>query len=1147
MPQLEIQHANGNVSYAELTEAKPLLIGSGPNCDIVLKSPEVKRIHCRIVARDGRWRLEVATDAAGVRLGDKVVKAGTVQSGDVLEIGDAKIYIDSAAAAAAEPAAMANPYGSLDEIPTTAAMEDSEPSEPAQDVGRGLRKKSHLDERTGVKKAWDAVKAKAAEQVQAESDRPPGEERILGSPLVRWMLVAVAVIIAGGIYFYFDFRNRTIKEHFDKAQKAMQEGNLEGAIKTFTSFLEAYPAHDLSSSARVQRALCEVQSAATPTVGLANLRKMIREMSKEIGYPPMLPQIGETAAQVATKLAESARDRADTKALEQAIEAHALLGRDLPGTELSETKQADFDKLLEAARASIKKATERDTTIATMDQSIKSGKTPLAYAARERLVQLYTELVDEKTHEDKDEKLRELMTKAWQTDRDAVQWDGAQKAAETQPRLGAVVKSTTLVDRTGDAAPGAADNVQFVIAAGAIYAVDGAGGNVLWHMSVGLDSSTMPVLLPGQSEPTVVVTDTRHRELLAVRVRTGQLVWRQTLDEPLEAAPLFHRGKIYQPSGAGSLFVIDPATGRVDGRLQFGEQRLATTPVADASGGHLYVLGEQYVLYVITLGAPPKCDQVLYLAHRPDSVVASPLRMQRYLVLCENNSGSGCRLRVLLLSPDGGSVEEIQRIAINGWVHSTPAVFGNRMFVATDLETVLVYEGGPPEKADGFAEVPIKNISGGTAPAGTRPQAYSMFYSETDLLVVGSMVRHFKYTAEKQTLEPSAEKLPGAASQPIQRFPAMGNVATLYVARRVPNSLAVAFTAIDAASLEPRWEIVLGTGLLALLPSDPAKANWIALSRTGQVFAVPTATLTGGGVVDKSVGRVGAENDALSGQFAPLVLSGGAAIFVSGAANQLFVTAAAAGAPKPIELPAPLQAPLATFDTGVLAPAKDGRLYWISHESGKQLADPFQPPIQQDQPLQWRGVGVTDKKTVVAVDGQGNVYQIESRKEPSAHLAERGRTTLPKAVASPIAISGNVLCCVDVDNTLRTLDADALVPIGDWKLPAPATVGPLMAGGYILVVSGRDLLVCVSPQGQELWRQSLGGESLAGQPIVLGDTVCFVTLSGLVRALKLADGAEAWTINTEKPLAGGPVAVGELLAVLGDDGSLSLVKPLPAK
>ena len=51
MPQLEIHHADGNVTYAELTQQKPLMVGSGTNCDIVLSDPGVKRVHCRIVWR----------------------------------------------------------------------------------------------------------------------------------------------------------------------------------------------------------------------------------------------------------------------------------------------------------------------------------------------------------------------------------------------------------------------------------------------------------------------------------------------------------------------------------------------------------------------------------------------------------------------------------------------------------------------------------------------------------------------------------------------------------------------------------------------------------------------------------------------------------------------------------------------------------------------------------------------------------------------------------------------------------------------------------------------------------------------------------------------------------------------------------------
>ena len=117
MSQLEIHHADGNVTYAELSQEKPLLIGSGTNCDVVLTGPEVKRIHCRIVWREDRWRIEVAADAEGVRVGNKVVKAGTVRPGDIIGIAGCRIYMDAPKGELASEAADEHPAyaGSFDE------------------------------------------------------------------------------------------------------------------------------------------------------------------------------------------------------------------------------------------------------------------------------------------------------------------------------------------------------------------------------------------------------------------------------------------------------------------------------------------------------------------------------------------------------------------------------------------------------------------------------------------------------------------------------------------------------------------------------------------------------------------------------------------------------------------------------------------------------------------------------------------------------------------------------------------------------------------------------------------------------------------------------------------------------------------------
>ncbi len=1136
MPQLEIHHEDGNVTYAELSPSKPLMVGSAANCDIVLASPDVKRVHCRIVHRDGRWRVEVAADAGSVQLGDKSVKAGTIRGGDVLGIAGFRIYMDDATAAA--PAAEPEHYASDVLTSATAADESAAP----EVLGRGsIRKKAHMQDTRGFgAKLWESIRRTTKEQLQGEVDRPPGQERILGSPLVRWMGLAVLVIGVGGVWFYLDYRNRTINDHFDSAQQMMVKGDWDGAIRRFEDFIKLYPSHGLTSSATVQREMCEVESTAagSPTGGLGKLRGLLREQVKEPAFPGLVPKIAELAGRLAQALATAARDKADPKLLEQSEEAQEMLRSSLSAGNPPEDVLAKLAQTMDEARAAIKEADTFFATRDTMDRAIASGTTRDVYAARERLLVLYPKKFDD--HADIEERMRKAQT----LDRERVQWVAGIKNAETTPREGAIIATTVFVDRREQgSAPAGTGDVAFCIAGGRVTAHNVANGTQVWSIVVGADARWLPVTLPNPTEPTVLVTDTRHDELIAVHSRNGQLVWRQPIGEPLEAAPLVHKNKIYQPTGKGNIVVIDVATGRIDGRLQFGEQRLYTTPVADETGQHLFVLGEQYVFYVITLSAAPKCDSLVYLAHRPDSIIAAPLRMQRYLVLFENDTATACQMRVFLLSTDGATLEEIQapKEKLPGWVHHVPAVVGNIMFIATDLEIVEVWSGGAPEKREGYK----KETTAGQVStlAGTRPQAYSLAYTEKDLLVIGSKMRHYDYKKEQQVLAPSQEKLEGAAVQPIQRYPATGRVELLFVARRIPGSSSVQFTAIDAATLAPRWDVQLSAGLLSLQPADAANSAWVALTKSGQVYSIPAASLAAGGVLDKPVAR-SADAVELSDRVPPVLLADGSSVYApSGTSNSLFTRAAAATAPiVPLELPAAAQASVVLYQDGILVPAADGRVYWLSPATKKQLADPFQPPLTSDQSVEWRGIGLSAQKTIVAADSRGNIFQIELLTQPTTHLTAKGETKLPKRIRSAMAISGKVVCCVDEENTLHTLDAETLATIATVKLSNPASLGPVAAGGHIFVVVGDDEFVCVNAEGQVAWRQPLKGETVTGRPLVKDDAVHFVTTSGLIRALRLADGSELWTLNAEIPLAGGPVAAAAVLVVVGEDGSLNVVK-----
>src|SRR5262249_28915006 len=158
-------------------------------------------------------------------------------------------------------------------------------------------------------------------------------------------------------------------------------------------------------------------------------------------------------------------------------------------------------------------------------------------------------------------------------------------------------------------------------------------------------------------------------------------------------------------------------------------------------------------------------------------------------------------------------------------------------------------------------------------------------------------------------------------------------------------------------------------------------------------------------------------------------------------------------------------------------------------------------------------VALTTKKTIVAVDSLGNFYQIVPQKGATPNLAERGGSTFSKPIRSGIAVSGDLLGCVDDTNVLQIWDAEALSRVSEVKLSSPASLGPIAVGGHLFVAAGDDELVCVNPQGQEIWRHLLKGQNVVGRPLIKGDSVHFVMSSGLVRALRLADGGELWTLD----------------------------------
>ncbi len=282
MTQLQVYDAAGNVRYLPLPTNKPVLVGTSPKCDVVLGGEGINRVHCRIVWREGSWRVEVATDAPGVLLGGRSVMAAKLRPGDEIGIGPCRIILEEVAEGGPE-------FGPVAE----------EPVEPLAD----------LVDLAGAASAVAAATEPAKKPLLAADLQPPGEEAILSSRFVQILLICITVIAALALYFYYDFRTRMIQELYDRAVAEKDKGNWVGAIDLFGRFVEQYPRHKYASAAKVYRSICQIEQAAiaSPAKAYDEAKETILKLSKEAAWSDAVPTLGATLRHLARNQAEVAK------------------------------------------------------------------------------------------------------------------------------------------------------------------------------------------------------------------------------------------------------------------------------------------------------------------------------------------------------------------------------------------------------------------------------------------------------------------------------------------------------------------------------------------------------------------------------------------------------------------------------------------------------------------------------------------------------------------------------------------------------------------------------------------------------------------------------------------------------------------------
>lgn len=96
-----------------------VLVGRGEHCDIKLDDPSASRVHCRVIARDGRILLTDAGSRWGTFVNGERVEQAELRPGDRVRVGETLLTVSAESDAAATTIA---PADAADEIPPEAIV-----------------------------------------------------------------------------------------------------------------------------------------------------------------------------------------------------------------------------------------------------------------------------------------------------------------------------------------------------------------------------------------------------------------------------------------------------------------------------------------------------------------------------------------------------------------------------------------------------------------------------------------------------------------------------------------------------------------------------------------------------------------------------------------------------------------------------------------------------------------------------------------------------------------------------------------------------------------------------------------------------------------------------------------------------------------
>jgi outer membrane protein assembly factor BamB len=742
--------------------------------------------------------------------------------------------------------------------------------------------------------------------------------------------------------------------------------------------------------------------------------------------------------------------------------------------------------------------------------------------------------------------------------------------------------------------------VVLALARGVVYGLDETTGEPRWARRVGIDTTTLPVAMP-QTEfsPDLFLILSADRNLLtAVRAQNGTTWWEHQLSSPCLARPTIVGRMAYVPTYNGQVEEIETAQGRLVGSFSLG-QHLTVGATWQEDTDCLYIPGDSEYLYILDLGGGGRTNvpvrpkgriSVLRTGHPSASLRSEPILISRvdpslraageqpqwhgYLILSQVDGVDHMKLRVfdLPVASRDASPALLPEPRLTGCAWFQPYHDYEKIALATDTGAFALFGIDQVRNDDSalFPQLSKEQTLGDSS--GHLERAQVVHAVEKDFWVVANgMFQRFTYQQfVGQRLVRHRDWPTGLrVGSPLHAAQFDETHKTVFLVTQDAVRRMDLATAIDVETGKIRWQRQLGlepTGEPLVLGSDV-----LVMDRSGGLVRFDPKIKDGSPAGEWHVTRSLAANPPEGAASATHVLptADGSSLYqivFSGQTDKLLLRHYQNTAngqhtldEKIIEKwPAAIQGTPALGPKSVIVPLAKGTTWRISlpFEEGSGNGGPNWRTEYADVGAAGHVVQINEEEFLTTDGSRGvthwkwplkGTFSVvpEGTKAPTAQTAAR---IVSAPVVLPAAKPGDPLRVVvaDHDGNLTLLVGDALKTERVWKLNGQVTSGPFARGERVGCVIDQRVLVWIDPaKAKPLWKFTMQGDGIVGQPRLVGKSILVADLSGKFVALDSDTGKQ---VGKEQTLAGSaapmatPVAFDDAHALVSlTDGTVYLL------